>query len=254
MVSEAVRRPQGAWGDRFLPSRSQSASGTIGRQTLRTGVAPDRERTFPTWTYFSPILLSSTLRRMGERYVHATKVRSRWGAHSDRRTPTGELRTPARPTRGAPHPCWNHSSEGAAVESRQQVRQESCWGCLRARHGGCGWGRTARAPSVCGWRSGLLPSGRLLPRATGAHSFRPRPNRPLTSVRRRRCCAAGGSPGGVWRASLASRSSRPASSLRASDPHGLVDYDRRAHDWTRGPGALGVGRGFGRRRRMTGAR
>lgn len=48
MVSEAVRRPQGAWGDRFLPSRSQSASGTIGRQTLRTGVAPDRERTFPT--------------------------------------------------------------------------------------------------------------------------------------------------------------------------------------------------------------
>ena len=36
---------------------------------------PERERTFPTSTYLSPILLSFTFRRMGERYVHVTKLR-----------------------------------------------------------------------------------------------------------------------------------------------------------------------------------
>ena len=37
--------------------------------------APERERTFPTSTYLSPILLRSTPRKMGERYVHVTKLR-----------------------------------------------------------------------------------------------------------------------------------------------------------------------------------
>ena len=42
--------------------------------------APERERTFPTPTYLSPILLGVEVRRMGERYVHVGKVRSRSGA------------------------------------------------------------------------------------------------------------------------------------------------------------------------------
>jgi len=36
---------------------------------------PERERTFATPTYLSPILLRVKLRRMGERYVHATNFR-----------------------------------------------------------------------------------------------------------------------------------------------------------------------------------
>ena len=42
-------------------------------RTERSG--PERERTFPTSTYLSPILLGVDLRRMGERYVHATNFR-----------------------------------------------------------------------------------------------------------------------------------------------------------------------------------
>ena len=35
----------------------------------------ERERTFPTSTYLSPILLGVVVRRMGERYVHVTNFR-----------------------------------------------------------------------------------------------------------------------------------------------------------------------------------
>ena len=46
-----------------------------------------RQRRFVTRTYLSPILLSSTPRRMGERYVHVGKVRSRSGPlHAGART------------------------------------------------------------------------------------------------------------------------------------------------------------------------
>ena len=44
----------------------------------------ERERTFPASTYLSPILLSSTPSRMGERYVHVGKVRSRWAGSTRR--------------------------------------------------------------------------------------------------------------------------------------------------------------------------
>ena len=44
------------------------------------GRAFRRGRTFPTWTYFSPVLLGVELRRMGEGYVHVGKVRWRSGA------------------------------------------------------------------------------------------------------------------------------------------------------------------------------
>ena len=47
-----------------------------GCRVLWAGVEPERQRTFPTPTYLSPILLGVKLRRMGERYVHATKFRS----------------------------------------------------------------------------------------------------------------------------------------------------------------------------------
>ena len=53
---------------------------------------PRRQRTFPTPTYLSRILLRSTPRRMGERYVHVGKVRSRSPAHPGRT-----------PRRQAPH-------------------------------------------------------------------------------------------------------------------------------------------------------
>ena len=47
-----------------------------------------RERTFVARTYFSSILLSFTPRRMGEKYVHVGKVRSRSGAlRADAPTP-----------------------------------------------------------------------------------------------------------------------------------------------------------------------
>ena len=68
------------------------------RQALRAGPAPERQRTFPTRTYLSHILLSSIPSRMGERYVHATKVRSRRNA---------------RPAQRAPHPPWSQSSRDA---------------------------------------------------------------------------------------------------------------------------------------------
>ena len=48
-------------------------AGCAGARTERSG--PERERTFPTSTYLSPILLGVDLRRMGERYVHATNFR-----------------------------------------------------------------------------------------------------------------------------------------------------------------------------------
>ena len=44
--------------------------------------AAQPERTFVAQTYFSPILLNSTLRRMGEKYVHVGKVRPRSGRAS----------------------------------------------------------------------------------------------------------------------------------------------------------------------------
>ena len=65
-----------------------------------------RQRRFVTRTYLSPILLSSTPRRMGERYVHVGKVRSRSGPlHAGARTWRGDggihRRAPAAP-RGRP--------------------------------------------------------------------------------------------------------------------------------------------------------
>jgi len=52
-----------------------------------------RGRTFVAWTYFSPILLNSALRRMGEKYVHVGKVR---GCS----TPSGRREKRARRTPG----------------------------------------------------------------------------------------------------------------------------------------------------------
>lgn len=52
-----------------------------GRLRLASAVR-ERERTFPTRTYLSPILLGVNLSKMGEKYVHATKVRSRWSPSS----------------------------------------------------------------------------------------------------------------------------------------------------------------------------
>ena len=49
-----------------------AASGHSVRASARRA---ERERTFPTPTYLSPILLTSAPRRMGERYVHVTKLR-----------------------------------------------------------------------------------------------------------------------------------------------------------------------------------
>ena len=51
-----------------------------GRRAGRAGGGPQRQRSFVTRTYLSPILLTSIPRRMGERYVDVGKVRSRSGA------------------------------------------------------------------------------------------------------------------------------------------------------------------------------
>ena len=59
-------------------SRSHSATRRRDRSPRSRGSPgeAERERTFPASTYLSPILLGVKLRRMGERYVHATKFRS----------------------------------------------------------------------------------------------------------------------------------------------------------------------------------
>ena len=59
-------------------SRSHSATRRRDRSPRSRGSpgGAERERTFPASTYLSPILLGVKLRRMGERYVHATKFRS----------------------------------------------------------------------------------------------------------------------------------------------------------------------------------
>ena len=59
-------------------SRSHSATRRRDRSPRSRGSpgGAERERTFPASTYLSPILLGVKLRRMGERYVHATKLRS----------------------------------------------------------------------------------------------------------------------------------------------------------------------------------
>ena len=63
----AARRP------RRPPGRARRAASGRPRGASRS--APERERTFPTSTYLSPILLGVEVRRMGERYVHVTKLR-----------------------------------------------------------------------------------------------------------------------------------------------------------------------------------
>ena len=62
--------------------------------------APERQRTFPTPTYLSPIRLSSTPRRMGERYVHVGKVRSR--SAPDARPDAAPARKPPSPRKAEP--------------------------------------------------------------------------------------------------------------------------------------------------------
>ena len=102
MVSEVVGRVEGAWDDHFShPGVGQSVIGAVGSGPAGTATGlrqpvPSRnvnrgrrrQRTFVAWTYLSPILLSFNLRRMGERYVHVGKVRSRSGAlRADAPTP-----------------------------------------------------------------------------------------------------------------------------------------------------------------------
>ena len=75
------RRPAVGTSRAIPPSAAGGGAGGAGqarlRRVLRAGVEPERQRTFPASTYLSPILLGTELRRMGERYVHVTKVRSR---------------------------------------------------------------------------------------------------------------------------------------------------------------------------------
>ena len=57
-------------------ARPSGAAGAAGGRSVRVLVrGAERERTFATPTYLSPILLTSTPRRMGERYVHVTNFR-----------------------------------------------------------------------------------------------------------------------------------------------------------------------------------
>ena len=88
--------PTPARSPRRTPSRpsaptSPTAPSTTTSSTYQshhpTPILFNFSHTFPTSTYLSPILLRSTPRRMGERYVHATKLRSRWGALSSAPVP-----------------------------------------------------------------------------------------------------------------------------------------------------------------------
>ena len=67
-------RAQAWWARSASPTASRRGVSGPG---VRAPVcnAPERERTFPTSTYLSPILLGVEVRRMGERYVHVTNFR-----------------------------------------------------------------------------------------------------------------------------------------------------------------------------------
>ena len=91
-------------GDRSPRWRAES------RRLIPTGRGPDRAGApgrhprLTTSTYLSPILLRVEVRRMGERYVHVGKVRSRSGAlHSGTRTSCLDVRPPATCTEAARH-------------------------------------------------------------------------------------------------------------------------------------------------------
>ena len=131
------------------------------RTSPSTRREPERQRTFPTPTYLSPILLGVKLRRMGERYVHATKVRSRrqpWltsGAlrparsalrrnHSSASWPSGPL--PAR------SPDRSHSAP-RSVRLRLDDSRGHCLPSRRAGRAGCAarsQGRRTALPGTAG--------------------------------------------------------------------------------------------------------
>ena len=62
------------------PSGIRDRARVIPGARAGAGGEPQRQRSFVTPTYLSPILLRVDLRRMGERYVDVGKVRSRSGA------------------------------------------------------------------------------------------------------------------------------------------------------------------------------
>ena len=77
---------------------------------------PQRQRTFPTPTYLSPILLGVELSRMRERYVHVGKVRSR--------SPAPPGRTPRRqaPHRSAPPRAVSGGPSGRQTSTSRSAR------------------------------------------------------------------------------------------------------------------------------------
>ena len=113
----------------------------------------ERERTFPASTYLSPILLSSTPSRMGERYVHVGKVRSRWAgstrrdASPPRRGRRERPRTDRDDIRGcSPPPRRTHES-GRTTAGRpcRGLRMPGWWLLhIRARSA------SAQTPESCG--------------------------------------------------------------------------------------------------------
>ena len=119
-----------------------------------------RQRTFVTRTYFSPILLRLKLRRMGEKYVHVGKVRSRSRRAPGDLTPhpghRGHARGPAsaavpagrarrRPT-AAPHVTTTRSARRAdALSGRSRRAAGGGWAAAR---GGPGRAEPARPPKT----------------------------------------------------------------------------------------------------------
>ena len=85
---------------------------------------PQRQRTFPTPTYLSPILLGVELSRMRERYVHVGKVRSRSPAHPGRtpRRQAPHRSAPPRAVCGGPSGRQTSASRSARSPAKSHPR------------------------------------------------------------------------------------------------------------------------------------
>ena len=146
-----------------LPVRARSEAplpAFPGRSRLLPRTGSQRQRTFVTRTYFSPILLRLKLRRMGEKYVHVGKVRSRSRRAPGDLTPhpghRGHARGPAsaavpagrarrRPT-AAPHVTTTRSARRAdALSGRSRRAAGGGWAAAR---GGPGRAEPARPPKT----------------------------------------------------------------------------------------------------------
>ena len=150
-------------GPEALPVRARSEAplpAFPGRSRLLPRTGSQRQRTFVTRTYFSPILLRLKLRRMGEKYVHVGKVRSRSRRAPGDLTPhpghRGHARGPAsaavpagrarrRPT-AAPHVTTTRSARRAdALSGRSRRAAGGGWAAAR---GGPGRAEPARPPKT----------------------------------------------------------------------------------------------------------